>query len=159
LQSAHPGYLVLGNRGQAISKPVDLVQGILDPLILKIVALAPLHGLAIANRTCGKSEAFAQALRAETAKVDRFIMIDGIILFEQRVSAATARRPLADVIVRIALGASAASVVAMVIRQGLRPSSLKFAPWICLRISAQPPCWWSRFASSRSDIKVNPCVG
>jgi PadR family transcriptional regulator PadR len=34
----------------AVSKPTDLVQGTLDLLILKIVALEPLHGWAIAQR-------------------------------------------------------------------------------------------------------------
>jgi PadR family transcriptional regulator PadR len=33
-----------------VSKPTDLVQGTLDLLILKIVALEPLHGWAIAQR-------------------------------------------------------------------------------------------------------------
>lgn len=33
-----------------MSKPADLVQGTLDLLVLKILALEPLHGLAIANR-------------------------------------------------------------------------------------------------------------
>lgn len=34
----------------AVSKPKDLVQGTLDLLILKIVALEPMHGWAIARR-------------------------------------------------------------------------------------------------------------
>jgi DNA-binding PadR family transcriptional regulator len=33
-----------------MSKPTDLVQGTLDLLILKIVALEPMHGWAIAQR-------------------------------------------------------------------------------------------------------------
>jgi transcriptional regulator len=33
-----------------MSRPTDLVQGTLDLLILKTVALGPLHGLAIAHR-------------------------------------------------------------------------------------------------------------
>jgi len=33
-----------------VSKPTDLVQGTLDLLILKIVALEPMHGWAIARR-------------------------------------------------------------------------------------------------------------
>ena len=33
-----------------MSRPTDLVQGTLDLLLLKILALEPLHGLAIANR-------------------------------------------------------------------------------------------------------------
>jgi PadR family transcriptional regulator PadR len=47
--SASPCYTSLGNRGQ-VSKPTDLVQGTLDLLLLKIVALEPLHGWAIAQR-------------------------------------------------------------------------------------------------------------
>src|SRR6516164_7183405 len=37
-------------RGSAMSKPTDLVQGTLGLLILKIVALEPMHGWAIAQR-------------------------------------------------------------------------------------------------------------
>ena len=33
-----------------MSKPTDLVQGTLDLLILKIVAIEPMHGWAIAQR-------------------------------------------------------------------------------------------------------------
>jgi len=33
-----------------MSKPVDLVQGTLDLLLLKILALGPLHGFAVAQR-------------------------------------------------------------------------------------------------------------
>jgi PadR family transcriptional regulator len=44
------GYDVLGNRVYRMSKPNDLVQGTLDLLILKILAIEPRHGLAIANR-------------------------------------------------------------------------------------------------------------
>jgi PadR family transcriptional regulator PadR len=41
----------LGNRGdEAVSKPSDLVQGTLDLLILKILALEPLNGFAISQR-------------------------------------------------------------------------------------------------------------
>jgi transcriptional regulator len=40
----------LGNRGDFVSKPVDLVQGTLDLLLLKILALEPLHGWAISQR-------------------------------------------------------------------------------------------------------------
>lgn len=36
--------------GGALSKPTDLVQGTLDLLILKIIALQPMHGWAIAQR-------------------------------------------------------------------------------------------------------------
>ncbi len=39
----------LGNRG-LVSRPSDLVQGTLDLLILKILALEPLHGWAISQR-------------------------------------------------------------------------------------------------------------
>src|SRR5918999_653584 len=43
-------YTSLGNRWRAMSKPTDLVQGTLDLLILKILALEPLHGWAIGQR-------------------------------------------------------------------------------------------------------------
>ena len=36
--------------GSNVSKPPDLVQGTLDLLLLKILALAPLHGVAISQR-------------------------------------------------------------------------------------------------------------
>lgn len=38
------------NRLATMSKPTDLVQGTLDLLILKVVALEPMHGWAIAQR-------------------------------------------------------------------------------------------------------------
>src|SRR5499427_3996547 len=40
----------IGNRYKQMSKPTDLVQGTLDLLILKILALQPMHGWAIAER-------------------------------------------------------------------------------------------------------------
>jgi PadR family transcriptional regulator PadR len=41
----------LGNRGDGVmSKPPDLVQGTLDLLLLKILALEPLHGWAVSQR-------------------------------------------------------------------------------------------------------------
>jgi PadR family transcriptional regulator, regulatory protein PadR len=41
----------LGNReGSALSKPADLVQGTLDMLLLKILALEPLNGFAVSER-------------------------------------------------------------------------------------------------------------
>jgi transcriptional regulator len=43
-------YLILGNRGVGMSKPSDLVQGTLDLLLLKILALEPLNGFAISQR-------------------------------------------------------------------------------------------------------------
>jgi PadR family transcriptional regulator PadR len=43
-------YDTLGNRGECMSKPSDLVQGTLGLLILKILALEPLHGWAISLR-------------------------------------------------------------------------------------------------------------
>jgi PadR family transcriptional regulator, regulatory protein PadR len=36
--------------GRSVSKPTDLVQGTLDLLILKTIALEPMHGWAIAQR-------------------------------------------------------------------------------------------------------------
>jgi PadR family transcriptional regulator, regulatory protein PadR len=45
-------YIGLGKRGQLpfMSKPFDLVQGTLDILLLKILALEPMHGWAISQR-------------------------------------------------------------------------------------------------------------
>lgn len=43
-------YLILGNLGVGMSKPSDLVQGTLDLLLLKILALEPLNGFAISQR-------------------------------------------------------------------------------------------------------------
>ncbi len=37
-------------KGSAVGKPVDLVQGTLDLLILKAIGTAPIHGWAIAQR-------------------------------------------------------------------------------------------------------------
>src|SRR5262250_1441239 len=48
---AYPSYRVsLGNRGHDMSKPSDLVQGMLDMLLLKVLALEPMNGLAISER-------------------------------------------------------------------------------------------------------------
>src|ERR1700683_4756196 len=44
------GVACLGNRGGGVSKPSDLVQGTLDLLILKILALEPLNGFAVSQR-------------------------------------------------------------------------------------------------------------
>ena len=38
-----------------MSKPTDLVQGTLDLLILKVIAIEPMHGWAIAQRICQMS--------------------------------------------------------------------------------------------------------
>jgi PadR family transcriptional regulator len=45
-------YSLVGKRGERtrVSKPTDLVQGTLDLLILKVIALEPMHGWAIAIR-------------------------------------------------------------------------------------------------------------
>src|ERR1700721_2566607 len=43
-------YAALGNRGELMSKPSDLVQGTLDLLLLKILALEPLNGYAVSLR-------------------------------------------------------------------------------------------------------------
>ena len=44
-------YVVLGYRGhQHMSKPSDLVQGTLDMLLLKILALEPMNGFAVSQR-------------------------------------------------------------------------------------------------------------
>jgi PadR family transcriptional regulator PadR len=43
-------YGTLGYRGYDMSKPSDLVQGTLDMLLLKILALEPLNGFAVSER-------------------------------------------------------------------------------------------------------------
>src|SRR5713101_1710924 len=43
-------YHTLGIRGEPMSKPSDLVQGTLDLLLLKILALQPMNGWAISQR-------------------------------------------------------------------------------------------------------------
>ena len=43
-------YHYLDNREETLSKPSDLVQGTLDVLVLKIIALEPQHGFAISQR-------------------------------------------------------------------------------------------------------------
>lgn len=40
----------LGYRGHSVSKPSDLVQGTLDMLLLKILALEPMNGFAVSQR-------------------------------------------------------------------------------------------------------------
>jgi len=40
----------LGYRGHEMSKPSDLVQGTLDMLLLKILALEPMNGFAVSQR-------------------------------------------------------------------------------------------------------------
>jgi PadR family transcriptional regulator PadR len=42
--------LSVTERSGSLSKPTDLVQGTLDLLILKVIALDPMHGWAIAQR-------------------------------------------------------------------------------------------------------------
>lgn len=44
------GVSSLGNQGGDVSKPADLVQGTLDLLLLKILALEPMNGWAISQR-------------------------------------------------------------------------------------------------------------
>lgn len=41
---------IIGYRGHKMSKPSDLVQGTLDMLLLKILALEPLNGFAVSQR-------------------------------------------------------------------------------------------------------------
>jgi len=46
-----PPYSVVSYRQEStLSKPTDMVQGTLDLLILKVIALEPMHGWAIARR-------------------------------------------------------------------------------------------------------------
>ena len=64
------------NRGRAVSKPPDLVQGTLDLLLLEIIALEPLHGWAIAQRLLQVSNdelqvTTAPSTRPAQARADR----------------------------------------------------------------------------------------
>ena len=43
-------YSLVGKHRERLSKPTDLVQGTLDLLILRVIALGPMHGWAIAQR-------------------------------------------------------------------------------------------------------------
>jgi transcriptional regulator len=43
-------YLLLDGQGERVSKPIDLLQGTLDMLILKAVSLGPLHGYGVLLR-------------------------------------------------------------------------------------------------------------
>ena len=52
-----------------MSKPTDLVQGTLDLLILKIIALEPMHGWAIAQRIRQMSNDVLQVGRGALANV------------------------------------------------------------------------------------------
>src|ERR1044071_3341393 len=69
-----------------MSKPTDLVQGTLDLLILKIVALEPMHGWAIAQRIRQISNAVLQvgqsALYPALHKLER----RGLIEADEKVS-------------------------------------------------------------------------
>jgi PadR family transcriptional regulator, regulatory protein PadR len=55
-------YALVGNRQESpfMSKPTDLVQGTLDLLILKVIALEPMHGWAIAQRISQMSDEVLQ---------------------------------------------------------------------------------------------------
>jgi PadR family transcriptional regulator PadR len=51
LLSAHRSDILLSvTERSLLSKPTDLVQGTLDLLVLKVIALEPMHGWAIAQR-------------------------------------------------------------------------------------------------------------
>jgi PadR family transcriptional regulator len=49
------GCYCVGHRYNNMSRPVDLVQGTLDALLLQTLALEPLHGLAVAQRMRARS--------------------------------------------------------------------------------------------------------
>jgi transcriptional regulator len=58
-----------------VSKPTDLVQGTLDLLILKVVALEPMHGWAIAHRI--------QQMSAEVLQVGQSALYPALHKLEQ----------------------------------------------------------------------------
>jgi PadR family transcriptional regulator PadR len=69
-----------------MSKPADLVQGTLDGLILSIVALEPLHGLAIAQRLRAKSADVLQASKGSLYPALHKLEHQGLLRSEWRPS-------------------------------------------------------------------------
>ena len=69
-----------------MSKPPDLVQGTLDALILSIVALEPLHGLAISQRLRAKSADVLQASKGSLYPALHKLEHQGLLRSEWRQS-------------------------------------------------------------------------
>jgi PadR family transcriptional regulator, regulatory protein PadR len=69
-----------------VSKPSDLVQGTLDALILSIVALEPLHGLAISQRLRATSADVLQASKGSLYPALHKLEHQGLLRAEWRSS-------------------------------------------------------------------------
>src|ERR1035441_2818296 len=55
-----PYAFLVGNQGEGMSKPTDMVQGTLDLLILKALTLGPMHGWSIAQQIKTRSKDILQ---------------------------------------------------------------------------------------------------
>ena len=71
---------------RGMSRPPDLVQGTLDALILQIVALEPLHGLAIAQRLRARSADVLQVSRGSLYPALHKLEQQGLLRAEWRLS-------------------------------------------------------------------------
>jgi len=69
-----------------MSKPVDLVQGTLDLLLLKILALEPLHGWAISQRLAQMSNTTLQVSDGSLYPALHKLELEGWIRAEWRTS-------------------------------------------------------------------------
>jgi PadR family transcriptional regulator, regulatory protein PadR len=72
--------------GQNMSKPPDLVQGTLDLLLLKIIALEPLHGWAIAQRLLQVSNDELQVSEGSLYPALHKLELAGLITAEWKIS-------------------------------------------------------------------------
>jgi transcriptional regulator len=69
-----------------MSRPADLVQGTLDALILSIVALEPLHGLAISRRLRARSADVLQVSHGSLYPALHKLEKQGLLRSEWRLS-------------------------------------------------------------------------
>jgi PadR family transcriptional regulator PadR len=69
-----------------MSRPSDLVQGTLDALILRVVALEPMHGLAIAQRLRARSADVLQASKGSLYPALHKLEHQGLLRAEWRLS-------------------------------------------------------------------------
>jgi len=87
VSSAYPITRVsLGNRVHDMSKPSDLVQGTLDMLLLKVLALEPMNGLAVADRLKQVSGDVLQVSDGSLYPALHKLEQDGLITAEWKVS-------------------------------------------------------------------------
>lgn len=89
LSFARDRWYNLGHRGicnDAMSKPPDLVQGTLDLLLLKILALEPLHGWAIGQRLKQASSEELQVSEGSLYPALHKLELGGLITAEWKTS-------------------------------------------------------------------------